>query len=330
MRYFFIAFLTLLNGAHALSGDSLTLYTSRKTHLIQPLLDQYEKKTGIQVKHINGKAGSLIERIKQESTSTNADLLITVDAGNLAHAAKLGLLQPIENEKWLDSIPSRYRGHGNQWVGLSLRARTLFYNKNLVNKKDLKNYEDLAEMKWKKKLCLRTSRKVYNQSLVAALIERHGEEKTKKIVEGWVQNLAKPVYTSDSLLLKAIDKGTCAVGIANTYYLARMVKKGEAQNVGVFWPASSHGGVHINVSGAGIVKNSKNKKEALRFLAWLTESDAQNTFASLNDEYPVIDNIPISPVLKTWGKFSSDPIPLSKIGASQKRAVLLMDKARYR
>jgi len=247
----------------------LTVYTSRKTHLINPLFKAYTLKTGVKINHVNGKAGVLIQKLKQEGKKTKADLLITVDAGNLGNAASMGLLSPISSKTLLERVPKEDRGEGNQWVALSLRARTLFYNKMMVKKSDLKSYSDLADKKWKGKLCLRTSRKVYNQSLVASMIQRDGEAKTKEVVKGWVANLAKPVFTNDTKLLEAIDKGICQVGIANTYYLARLMKDGKAKNVEIFWPGKEQGGVHVNVSGAGLVKHSQKKKEATKFLEWL-------------------------------------------------------------
>ena len=308
----------------------LTVYTSRKTHLIEPIFKAYTQKTGVKVKHINGKAGALIQKIKQEGDKSPADILITVDAGNLGNAADLGLLMTMDSKTLVSQIPSQYRDKDNRWVGLSLRARTLFYDPKNVDAKELKSYTDLANEKWKGKLCLRTSRKVYNQSLVATMIQKMGEKKTKDVVKGWVNNLAMPVFTSDSLLLKAIAKGDCFVGIANTYYLARLQKKGEAKNVKVFWPSSKEGGVHVNVSGAGIVKTSSQKAEAQKLLEWLTTKEAQKLFAELNDEYPVVKGVSLSPTLKSWGEFAQDKTPLGTIGPLQKKAVMLMDSVRYR
>lgn len=308
----------------------LTVYTSRKTHLIQPIFDAYKQKTGIHIEHVNGKAGALIQKLKQEGKVSPADMLITVDAGNLSFAAQEGLLEPIESKKITALVPGKLRGEKNQWVGLSLRARTLFYNKNLVQESDLKSYADLSSDKWQGKLCLRTSRKVYNQSLVASMIQKMGEKKTQTVVEGWVKNLAKPVFSSDTQLLKAVDKGTCHVGIANTYYLARLVKKGQAKNVAVFWPKAANGGVHVNVSGAGVIKTSSSKSQAMDFLEWLVTPAAQELFAGLNDEYPVNRVVKKSAILQKWGPFSEEEVALSRIGVNQKKAVMLMDRARYR
>ncbi len=322
---------TLAFGASKkVDASELTVYTSRKTHLIEPILKAYHDKTGVTINHVNGDDGVLIQKLSQEGEKTNADLLITVDAGNLANAADKGLLATIDSKELLDKVGEKNRGADNKWIGLSLRARTIFYNKKSVKASDLKGYADLADPKWKGKLCLRTSRKVYNQSLVAAMIEKNGKEKTKKVVKGWVDNLAKPVFTSDTQLLEAIDKGICQVGIANTYYLARLVEEGQAKNVKVFWPSKEVGGVHVNVSGAGIVKASDQKQEAMKFLNWLVTDEAQQIFAGVNHEYPVIEDVEVTKVLKKWGTFEREPVPLKAIGPLQKKAVLLMDSVKYR
>ncbi len=321
-----------LNTTLTLAQEDVTLmvYTSRKSHLVEPLFKAYEKKTGIKIKHINGDDGPLIQKLKTEGEKTPADLLMTVDAGHLVFAASLGLLSSLEGLKEYKSIKPELRDPKGLWMALSLRARTIFYNKDKVKESELLSYEDLALPQWKNRLCLRTSRKVYNQSLVAAMIERLGEVKTFQVMKGWVKNLAKPVMTSDEILLQAIDKGFCHVGIANTYYFARIQKKGEGQNVGVFWPKKSAGGVHVNISGVGLVKHSKNKKQALDLVDWLLSSEAQKIFASLNDEYPVRENVEISETIKKWGTFDQDPTPLDAIGKNQKKAVQIMDRARYR
>ena len=176
---------------------------------------------------------------------------------------------------------------------------------------------------------MRTSRKVYNQSLVASIITRLGEKQTKKVVEGWVANLAKPVFTSDSQLLEAIDKGYCQVGIANTYYLVKLIEDKKVKNVDVFWPTKANGGVHVNLSGAGIVKTSKNKREALKLMQWLVTTKAQEMFAGVNYEYPVVENVEQVKLLKQWGPFDRETTELGNLAPFQKKAVFLMDSAKY-
>ena len=199
-----------------------------------------------------------------------------------------------------------------------------------MSRRDLSTYESLASPRWKGKLCLRTSRKVYNQSLVASFIDRLGEKKTKNVVEGWVKNLAQPVFTSDSLLLKALDKGECQVGIANTYYLARLVRDGKVKNVKTYWPNQGSGGVHVNISGGAVTKYSSKPEAAQKFLEWLVSDEAQELYAQLNDEYPVKKGVALSKILKSWGTFKKDERPMGIYGELQKKAVLLMDQAKYR
>jgi iron(III) transport system substrate-binding protein len=327
---FFIFALALPLYAQSDKPVELVLYSSRNSDLLQPVLKAYQKETGVVVRHIEGSAGSLVQKLVREGDKSPADLLITVDVGHLIHGAQSGLLEPLAANEMTQRVPVHLRDDQWQWLGLSLRARTIFYNKKKVKPQELVSYQDLAHPKWKGRLCLRTSRKVYNQSLVAGLIGRLGQAETEKVVKGWVSNLARPVFTSDTHLLEAIDKGRCDVGIANTYYLARLQKKGEAQNVGIFWPTQDNGGTHVNISGVGILKTSKNKQQALRFVNWLVSDSAQKVFAEANDEYPVVPLVPLSKLIQSWGPYHMDTTPLSQIGEHQKQAVQLMDRARYR
>ena len=327
VRLFFVFFLS--GCVQGQEEKLLKVYSSRKPHLIKPLLDAYTRETGVRVKLITGKAGALIQKLKQEGAKTPADLLMTVDVGNLWQAASWGLLAPLDGQSFKE-IPKEFRDPKNRWVGLSLRSRTLFYNNQKVQRGELKNYEELSSEKWKGRLCLRTSRKVYNQSLVAAMLVRLGEKRTEEVVRGWVNNLSKPVFTSDIQLLEAIDRGECHVGLANTYYLARLVKKNKGKNVSIFWPSKDDGGVHVNISGAGVLTHSSHPKQALALLEWLAGRKAQKIFAELNDEYPVIQGVAVSPLLKSWGTFEPEFLSLDHVGSYQKKAVLLMDKAHYR
>ena len=324
---FFIFF--FLGCVRSREEKPLKIYSSRKPHLIKPLLDIYTEETGVRVELVTGKAGTLIQKLRQEGTKTPADLLITVDVGNLWQASEWGLLAPLKS-RGFDKIPKEFRDTGNRWVGLSLRSRTLFYNNQKVKKEELKNYEDLASGKWKGRLCLRTSRKVYNQSLVAAMMIRLGEKPTEEMVRGWVRNLSRPVFTSDTQLLEAIDRGDCHVGLANTYYLARLIKKDKGKNVSLFWPSGDNGGVHVNISGGGVVTHSSRPRQAKALLEWFAGGKAQKIFAELNDEYPVLPGVPVSPLLRSWGDFKPESLPLGQVGSYQKKAVLLMDRARYR
>ncbi|WP_031483971.1 extracellular solute-binding protein [Maridesulfovibrio frigidus] len=315
--------------ASAFAADVI-VYSARKEHLIKPLFEAYTAETGVKVKYITGKAGALLERIKAEGTNTSADLFITVDAGNLWHAAEEGILTPINSAILEKNVPSHLRDPQNRWVGLSVRARTIVYNKDKVSPEELSTYEALGEAKWNKRLLLRTSKKVYNQSLVASIIADKGEAETEKIVKSWVANLSVAPFSSDTKALEAVAAGVGDVAIVNTYYFGRLLKKNPDLPLAIFWPNQKTSGVHTNVSGAGVTANAKHKKEAVKLLEWLSSDKAQGKFASLNMEYPVNPEVKPDPIVETWGKFKGNPMNVSKYGEYQAEAIKLMDRAGYK
>jgi iron(III) transport system substrate-binding protein len=310
-------------------SQELVVYSARKEHLIKPVFDRYTKENGVKVKYITDKAPVLLQRIKAEGKNTPADLLITVDAGNLWHAANEDVLQPVDSEVLAANIPSHLRDPENRWFGLSLRARTIVYSTDRVKAGELTSYEDLANPDWKDRLVLRTSKKVYNQSLVAMLIKEHGETKTSEIVNGWVNNLAAPPFSNDTKTMEAIIAGQGDVGIVNTYYFGRLAKKDPSIPIALYWPNQSTGGVHVNVSGAGVVADSNNKTQAIAFLEWLSTESAQQIFADVNMEYPVNPNVPINPTVASWGSFKQNEINLANAGENQAAAIQLMDRVGY-
>jgi len=310
--------------------EELVVYSARKEHLIRPLFETYTKETGVKINYITDKAAVLLQRIKAEGLTTPADLLITVDAGNLWHAAKEGLLQPVTSNILTDNIPSHLRDPQNRWFGLSVRARTIVFNPQKVSPKDLSTYEDLAKPIWKGRLLLRTSKKVYNQSLVAMLITEHGDSQTEMIIKGWVGNLAAPPFSSDTMVLEAIAAGQGDVGIVNTYYVGRLLKKKPDLPLAVFWPNQNTGGVHVDISGGGIPTHSKNKEAALKLLEWLSSKKAQNLYADVNLEYPANPRVVPHSMIASWGKFKQNPINLDNAGKYQAEAIRLMDRAGYR
>ncbi|MFM7123362.1 MAG: extracellular solute-binding protein, partial [Fluviibacter sp.] len=227
------AALALFAGSAA--ADTVTVYSARNEQLIKPLFDAYTKETGTKIQVLTDKEGPLLERLKAEGAKSPADVLITVDAGNLWHASQMGLLQPIKSSVLNTNVPANLRDPKGEWYALSIRARTIIYNKKFVNPSQLSTYEALAEPQWKGKLCLRTSKKVYNQSLVATMIATLGEKRTEEVVRGWVGNLATDVFADDNAVIKAVAAGQCEVGIVNTYYLARALDKDPNIPVGLFW-----------------------------------------------------------------------------------------------
>lgn len=327
--------LTILSLVTALSlspvfAQDLTVYSSRAEQLLQPAIAKYKEQTGVNIQLVSDKEGPLMERMRAEGQNSPADILITVDGGNLWQASQMGLLQPIESTILEENIPAHLRDENNEWFGLSVRARTIFYNTDKVKPEDLSSYADLADPKWKGKLCLRTSKKVYNQSLVAMSITEVGPENTENMVKGWVNNLATQPFADDTTLLEAIAAGQCEVGIANTYYFGRLLNAKPDLPVALFWADQQGNGTHVNVSGAGVAKYSKNKAEAQKFIEWLSSDQAQNLFTDLNYEFPVNPNVKPSADISKWGNYKQNVINVSNAGSKQKEAVMIMDKAGYR
>ena len=312
------------------AADTLVVYSARNEQLIKPIFERYTAETGVEVRFTTGEAGMLIERLAAEGRNSPADILLTVDAGELWHAADRGLLSPVTSATLSRNIPANLRDPGNRWFGLSMRARTLAYNPKTVDPLKLSTYVALAEPAWKGRLCLRTSKKVYNQSLVAMMIAQHGEAATEATVRGWVANLATEPFANDTQLLEAIAAGQCDVGIVNTYYFGRIVKERPDFPVRLFWADQKQGGVHVNISGAGVVASSRKPAAAVRFLEWLSSVETQNLFAALNMEYPANPAAAVDPIVRSWGTFQPSLINVSQAGQLQPAAVKLMDRAGYR
>jgi len=326
-----VLLLTMITlGATQVCAEEIVVYSARNEQLIKPLFDAYTKETGTKITFITDKAGPLLQRLKAEGENTRADLLITVDAGNLWHASREGVLQPVDSATLRENIPAHLRDPGNQWFGLSLRSRTIVYSTERVKPEELSTYEALGESQWKGRLLLRTSKKVYNQSLVAMLIAEHGEAKTEKIVRSWVNNLATKPFSNDTKVMEGILTGQGDVGIVNTYYFGRLLKKNPDLKLALFWPNQDSTGVHVNVSGAGVTRYAKNAQAAIKLLEWLSSKKAQNLFADANMEYPVNKNVKTHPYVAAWGKFKASEQNLANAGMLQSQSIKLMDRADYR
>ena len=314
----------------AAGDDSVTVYSSRKEHLIKPLFEAFTKDTGIKVEYLTGKGGALIERLKLEGADTQADMFMTVDAGNLWYAGSQDLFQPIQTETLKSNIPAHLRDPDGLWTGLSVRARTIVYSTDRVKPSDLSTYADLASAKWKGRLCLRTSKKIYTKSLAASVIYNHGEDKAGDIVTGWVENLAATPNAKDSHVMNAILAGQCDVGLVNTYYFGRLIAKKPNAPLKLFWANQDTTGVHVNVSGAGVTKHASNVAGATKLLEWLSSATAQAIYGSLNKEYPANQNIASDDVVSSWGSFKQDDMNLSQAGILQADAVKMMQIKGYR
>ncbi|MGB0748295.1 MAG: Fe(3+) ABC transporter substrate-binding protein [Magnetospiraceae bacterium] len=317
----------------AASAQEVNLYSARKEALIKPLLDQFTEQTGITVNLVTGSADALLKRISSEGRNTPADLLLTTDAGRLHRAKAADVTQPIESEALLALVPASYRDAENHWVGLSLRARPIMYVTGKVDPKELSTYEDLADPKWKGRICIRSSSNIYNQSLVASMIAADGAEFVEQWAKGFVGNFARPPKGGDRDQIKAAAAGQCDIAIANTYYLAGMLTSGDegemapAQKMSVFWPNQDNRGTHVNVSGAALIKWSAHKEDAIKLLEFLGNDASQAWYAETNGEYPVRADIPVSETLKAWGDFKADTLNLSQLGILNGDALMLMDRA---
>lgn len=326
--------------AMAETNSSVNVYSARKEALIRPLLDRFTDETGIEVKLVTGKADALLQRLKSEGINSPADLLITVDAGNLHRAKAAGLTQAVDTESLTAAVPDTYRDPAGHWIGLSLRARPILYAKDRVDPQSLSTYEALADQTFKGRICIRSSSNVYNQSLVASLIEANGADTTQAWAEALVANMARPPRGGDRDQIKAAAAGECDIAVANTYYLAGMLKSNEtdqvaaAEAMGVFWPnqpgQGDGRGTHVNVSGAALTQSAKHKEAAIQLMEYLVRPESQAWYAEVNGEYPVRDGVAVSPVLEAWGAFEADDLNLERLGELNDDAVRLMDRAGWR
>jgi len=313
----------------------VNLYTDRHYDTDAELYAQFTEETGIEVNVIKGKGDELIERLTREDVDTEADLLITADAGRLFRAKDAGLLQTVESEVVNGNVPSNLRDKDNEWIGLTVRGRVLVYAKDRVTPDMLSTYEALTGPEWDGKVLVRASSNIYNQSLLASFIEVNGEEAAKEWAAGLVNNMAREPQGNDRAQATAVVAGEGDVAIMNTYYIGKMLNSENpeevtvAENVGIFFPNQDTTGTHINVSGAGLAKHSKNKENAVKLIEFLTSEKAQGTFSSANYEYPVNANVEPSELLKSWGEFKAQDINLSVLGENNLRAVEIFNEVNW-
>ena len=319
-------------------GKSVNIYSARKEALILPILERFRDQTGIEFNLVTGKADALLKRLRMEGEASPADVFITVDAGRLHRAKEAGVLQKIGSESIDAAVPAHLRDADGFWVALSKRARTIIYARDRVDAAALSTYEGLADPTWNGRICIRSSGNIYNQSLVASMIEASGVEQTEAWAEGLVGNFARPPAGGDTDQLRAVAAGECDVAVANTYYFGRLAasSKEEDQAVAaalkVFWPNQGEGdrGVHMNVSGVGITASAQNRDSAIRLLEFLVSPEAQTWYAEVNHEYPVVPGVAASETLESFGAFKEDTLNLTTLGANNRQAVELMDRAGWR
>ena len=316
-------------------SKEITIYTHRHYDSDKTIIANFEKETGIKVNVVKAKADELLQKLEAEGKQSPADLLLTIDAGRLVRAKQKDLLQSAKSEIIEKSVPENLRDEENFWFSLTKRARIIVYDKNKVNPEDLSTYEDLTNPKWNGKVLIRSSSNIYNQSLLASIIANNGQDSAKQWAEGLVQNMARKPKGNDRDQVKAILAGEGEIGIINTYYLGKLINSKDSleveagNSVGVFFLNQKDRGAHINVSGIGVAKHAPNKEDAVKFIEYLVSKDVQEIFAKANYEYPVNKEASASDLLKSWGDFKEDNLPLSKLGELNKNAVVIFDEVAW-
>jgi iron(III) transport system substrate-binding protein len=310
----------------------VNVYTNREPGLYSATLDEFTKATGIKVNALFSEQG-LAERIKAEGENSPADVLITVDIGRLQEAVDLSIAEPTRSEILATNIPAQYRDPDGRWFGLSLRARTVYASKERV-KQDAITYEELADPKWKGKICTRSFQHQYNIALTAAMIVKNGEAKTEAWLRGVKANLAKKPSGGDRDVAKDIGAGACDIGLGNQYYVGLMTngpaeQKKWADAIHVILPTFQNGGTHINVSGAVVAKHAPNRDNAVKLLEYMTTNEAQRVFADVNFEYPVRPGVEVNQLVASFGPLKPDPMLVSDIAKARAKASALVDKVGF-
>lgn len=315
------------------TGRQLNLYSARHYDTDDALYQSFTDRTGIQVNLVEAEADQLIERIKSEGANSPADILVTVDAGRLWRAQQDNLLEPVTSTVLTQAVPANLRDPDGHWFGLSKRARVIMYSKDRVNPSELSTYEDLADPKWRGRLLVRSSTHVYNQSLTGAILAARGAQETEEWARGVVANFARPPEGNDTAQIQAVAAGQGDIAITNTYYLARLMKsenpeeRAIAEQVGAFFPNQRDRGTHINISGGGVLRTSRNKEAAVQFLEHMVSREAQQIFAMGNNEYPVVPETPVDSVVQSLGQFKEDSLNAAVFGRNNSEALQIMDRA---
>ena len=315
----------------------LNLYSARHYQTDEALYANFTKATGIKINRIEAGDEQLLERLKSEGTNSPADVLLIVDASRLYNAQQLGLFQPVKSASLDARIPASMRDPNGEWFGFSSRARVMVYNKAQLKPSDIATYESLADPKLKGRICVRSGAHPYNLSLVASLIEHDGEAKTEAWAKGVVANLARQPKGGDLDQIKAVAAGECDVAIVNTYYYARVLRSTRpedreiAAKTAVVWPNQGGTGTHVNISGAGVLKNAPHKEAAVKFLEYLAGDEAQRYFADGNNEWPAVKSAAVqNPALEAMGTFRPDPVSIAALGKNTPAAQKLVDRAGWR
>ena len=309
-------------------ASEVNIYSYRQPFLIEPLTTAFTDKTGIKVNIVYLRKG-MIERMKAEGKRSPADVVLTVDISRLSALVEAGLTQQVVSQTLSTNVPEKYRDPAGHWFGLTTRARIIYVSKERVRTGEIKSYEDLADPKWRGKVCTRSGLNAYNLALTSAIIHHHGEDYAKKWLDGFKQNLARKPQGNDRAQVKAIWAGECDLSIGNTYYMGKMLKDPEqadwAKSVNIVFPTFEGGGTHVNVSGIGMAKFSPNKGNALALMEFLSSGEAQEIYATANFEYPIAPGTKVDDLVKSWGSFNADNVNLMTIAKLRKKALKLTE-----
>ena len=309
-------------------ASEVNIYSYRQPFLIEPLTTAFTDKTGIKVNIVYLRKG-MIERMKAEGKRSPADVVLTVDISRLSALVEAGLTQQVVSQILSTNVPEKYRDPAGHWFGLTTRARIIYVSKQRVRTGEIKSYEDLADPKWRGKVCTRSGLNAYNLALTSAIIHHHGEDYAKKWLDGFKQNLARKPQGNDRAQVKAIWAGECDLSIGNTYYMGKMLKDPEqadwAKSVNIVFPTFEGGGTHVNVSGIGMAKFSPNKDNALALMEFLSSGEAQEIYATANFEYPIAPGTKVDDLVKSWGSFNADTVNLMTIAKLRKKALKLTE-----
>lgn len=324
--------LALTSTALPALADEVNIYSHRQPELIQPLLDAFTAETGITTNVAFVDKG-MVERLVAEGDRSPADLVLTVDIARLTQVVEAGVIQPVQSDVLEANIPAEFRDSNDLWFGLTARARIVYAHKERVADGEVTTYEDLADPKWKGRICTRSGTNDYNVALLSAVIAHDGPEAAKAWAEGLKANLARKPDGGDRDQVKAIWAGECDISLGNTYYMGQMVNDDEqkawAESVRIVFPTFTSGGTHMNISGVAMTKSAPNKDAALKLMEWLSSDAAQQIYAETNHEFPVKPGVAASELVASWGSFTPDSLPLTDVAAHRADALKIMEEINF-
>jgi iron(III) transport system substrate-binding protein len=332
--------LTTLAGAQS---NELNLYSARHYQTDEALYSQFTKATGIKINRVDADDAGILARLKAEGSASPADVILLVDAARLGKGQVEGLFRPIKSPLLEAAVPAQLRAaagsDGIAWFGLSTRARVVVYDKTRVKREDVDTYEELADPKNKGRVCLRSGSHPYNLSLFGSMLEHLGPSKMENWLQGLKANLARAPKGGDTDQIRAVASGECAVAISNSYYIARLMRSGQAQDqalmskVEVVFPNQQSWGTHLNIAGAAVARHSKNPQAAIQFIEYLASPQAQTYFADGNNEWPVVASVKTAnPALQAMsgGAFKAETVPVAQVAANQVRVQQMLDRIGFR